>query len=156
MAAVEGMGTSVEPHRHAASHRVRQHALCLLTHRYGTFEHGKPAGTIKPGLCYNVTDYARTARPGSAMSTSSAGGAGGGGAQYTLEPITWEARPYLLDRRTGAVYADSGAADAYPELVGRWQDGRLVLRSRNVVVDLFAGLDRYLRENKVGCGVTHA
>lgn len=93
------------------------------------------------------------------MSTSSAGGghgAGGGGAQYTLEPITWEGRPYLLDRRTGAVYADNGAADAYPELVGRWQDGRLVLRSRNVVVDMFAGLDRYLRENKVGGGGAQA
>ena len=33
----------------------------------------------------------------------------------------------------------------------RSQDGRLVLRQRNVVVDLFTSLDRYLRENKV-CG----
>ncbi|PNH07905.1 Calmodulin-like protein 3 [Tetrabaena socialis] len=74
--------------------------------------------------------------------------AGGGGSAWALEPITFDRRPYLLDRSTNAVYADGGA-DQYPELVGRWQDGRVVLRDRNVVLDLFTNLDRHLRENKV-------
>lgn len=67
---------------------------------------------------------------------------------WVLEPITFEGRPYLVDRRTAAVYADTNE-DQYPELVGKWVDGRVVLRGRNVVVDLFSSLDRYLREQKV-------
>ncbi|GLC39247.1 hypothetical protein PLESTB_001651900 [Pleodorina starrii] len=76
------------------------------------------------------------------------GSNGAGGSDWVLDPISWEGRTYLLDRRTGAVYADT-PEDQYPEMVGRWQDNRVVLRSRNVVVDLFANLDKYLRENKV-------
>ena len=46
----------------------------------------------------------------------------GSGTEWVLEPITWEGRGYLLDRRTGAVYAET-AEDQYPEMVGRWQVG---------------------------------
>jgi hypothetical protein len=42
------------------------------------------------------------------------------GQSWELEPMSWEGRNYLWDRRTNAVYADNGE-NQYPELVGRWQ-----------------------------------
>ncbi|KXZ45799.1 hypothetical protein GPECTOR_50g593 [Gonium pectorale] len=68
-------------------------------------------------------------------------------ADLVLEPLTWQGRSYRLDRRTSAVYAESGD-DGYPELVGKWQDGNVVLRGQNVLSDLFHNLDKHLAENK--------
>lgn len=86
----------------------------------------------------------------SMTSVAPAGGGEAGQDSWVLEPFVYEGHAYLLDRRTSAVYLDGGGDDQYPELVGRLgQDGRLVLRQRNVVVDLFTSLDRYLREQRV-------
>ncbi|KAG2493237.1 hypothetical protein HYH03_008653 [Edaphochlamys debaryana] len=82
-------------------------------------------------------------------SPSAYGAGGAGGAEMALEPYSYEGRSYLLDRRTGGVYAVT-SGEQYPQLVGKMgPDGRVVMRGGNVVVDLFSNLDRYLRENKV-------
>jgi hypothetical protein len=77
----------------------------------GTAQQPPPAAA--PPSRLSSTSYGRRSSAGSIT----------GASEWALDPVSWEGRTVLLDRRTGAVYADT-AEDQYPELIGTWQVGR--------------------------------
>lgn len=65
---------------------------------------------------------------------------------WMLEPI--QNGQYLLDRSTGMVYSNA-KGQQWIELVGRYNNNQLVMRTRNNTGDLFNALDNMLKTQKV-------
>eukprot|EP00198_Chlamydomonas_reinhardtii_P013244 XP_001702581.1 predicted protein [Chlamydomonas reinhardtii] len=136
-------------------------------------ELGEMNGTGDRSLVvYDVEELRRRAdappvTPAPAPAAAGAAAAGGSGlGPWSLEPLNWEGRRYLLHRASGAVYAGYMGPDTYPQLLGRWRQPEtrleglggsgaadegcwLELVEGHVLDGVFGGLDRYLKENRV-------